>query len=163
MSTYTGTGTIAGAPGGVLAGTVVAACRAALADAGAAVFADGELLSWLNEAIREYSQHLPRVGVARLAALAGTRRYALPGDALAVLAVEYPEGRDPAAWLPRVSYKSRRFHWAESYDFLPRRDLTAAPALLLSFDAAAGETLAVSLARPHATADTVHDALTVPA
>lgn len=165
MTSYSGTGTAAGGPGGTTAGELAAECRAALGDAGeTATWSDAELIGFLNEALREVSQHLPRVGVVRLAALAGTRRYALPGDTLAVLSVEYPEGREPASYLTRRPHKSRRFAGAAAaYDFLPRHDLTAAPGLLLSFDPAAGETLAARITRPHAPVAAAADPLTVPA
>jgi hypothetical protein len=165
MTEYTGTGERAAPPYAVTAAALLAECRAALADAGeTATWSDAELLLFLNEAIREYSQHLPRVGETRLAAVAGVRRYALPADARAVLGVEYPEGQEPAAYLTRLAHKSRRFAGSgAAYDFLPRHDLTAAPALLLSFDPAAGETLVVGHTRPHAAVATADDYLTVPA
>ena len=165
MTDYTGTGTRAATPSAVAAGALLAECRAALADAGEpATWSDAELLLFLNESIREYSQHLPRVGETRLAAVAGQRRYALPADTAAVLSVEYPEGHDPAVYLARLPHKSRRFAGSgAAYDHLPRHDLTAAPALLLSFDPVAGETLLVRHTRPHAAATGVNDYLTMPA
>ena len=167
MPEFTGTGTLATPPYAVTAGALLAECRAALADAGQSpAWSDGELLIFLNEAIREYSQHLPRVAETRLAAVAGQRRYGLPADTRAVLSVEYPEGREPAVYLARLAHKSRRFGQSgllSAYDFLPRHDLTAAPALLLSFDPAAGETLVVRHTQPHATAATANDSLTAPA
>lgn len=170
MPEYTGTGAPAAPPYTVTAGALLAECRAALDDAGQSpAWSDAELLLFLNEAIREYSQHLPRVAETRLAAVAGARRYALPADARAVLSVEYPEGREPAVYLTRLAYKSRRFATSPAgYDFLPRHDLTAAPALLLSFDPAAGQTpageiLLVRHTRPHAAVAAAGDSLTVPA
>ncbi len=165
MTEHTGTGTRAAPPYAVTAAALLADCRAALADAGdTPAWSDAELLIFLNEAIREYSQHLPRVAETRLAAVAGVRRYALPADTRALLSVEYPEGRDPAVYLTRLAHKSRRFGQNSSaYDFLPRHDLTAAPSLLLSFDPAAGETLVVRHTQPHASAATANDDLTVPA
>ena len=163
MPECTGTGTRATMPQQVTAAEFIAQARAALADAGETpTWSDAELLLFLNEAIREYSQHLPRVVETRLAAVAGGRRYGLPVDTRAVLSVEYPEGRVPACYLARLAYKSRRFAGAGAYDFLPRHDLTAAPALLLSFDPVAGETLLVRHTRPQATAATVNDYLTAP-
>lgn len=165
MPTHSGTGTRAGAPGGVTAAAVLAECRAALADAGEApTWSDAELLVFLNDAIREYSQHLPRLAETRLAAVAGQRRYALPADALAVLSAEYPADREPAAYLTHYSYKSRRFALSPAaYDLLPRHDLSAAPSLLLSFDPAPGESLAVRHTRPHAAPAATTEYLTVPA
>jgi hypothetical protein len=158
-------GTRAVPASGITAAALLAECRVALADAGdPPTWSDAELLTLLNEAIREYSQHLPRVAETRLAAVVGERRYALPADTRALLSVEYPEGRDPTAYLTRLAHKSRRFVAAPTaYDSLPRHDLTAAPSLLLSFDPAAGETLVVRHTRPHASATTADDDLTVPA
>ena len=62
MTEHTGTGTRAAPPYAVTAAALLADCRAALADAGdTPAWSDAELLIFLNEAIREYSQHLPRV------------------------------------------------------------------------------------------------------
>ena len=165
MSTYTGTGSRAEAAGSVAAAAVLADCRAALADEGQPpAFSDADLLAFLNEAIREYSQHLPRVATVMLTALAGVRRYALPGDTLAVLDVEYPEGAEPAVYLTRRPHKGRAFAAAaDAYDFLPRHDLTSPPALLLSFDPTTGTTLRARATRAHAALATVNDYLTVPA
>ncbi len=165
MPEYTGTGTRAAMPQQITAAEFIAQARLALGDAGETpTWSDAELLLFLNEAIREVSQHLPRLAETHLTAVAGARRYGLPVDTAAVLSVEYPEGREPACTLTRRPYKSRRFAVSgDAYDFLPRHDLTAAPALLLSFDPAAGETLLVRHTRPHAAVATVNDTLTVPA
>ncbi len=165
MTEYSGSGARATSPQQVTAAEFIAQVRVALADAGGSpTWSDAALLLFMNEAIREYSQHLPRVGQTQLAAVAGARRYRLPVDTAAVLSVEYPEGRDPACYLARLPHKSRRFAASgAAYDFLPRHDLTAAPALLLSFDPAAGETLLARHTRPHAAVATVNDYLTVPA
>ena len=164
MPEYSGTGTRAAIPQQITAAEFIAGVRVALADAGESpTWSDAALLLFLNEAIREYSQHLPRLGETQLAAAAGVRRYGLPVDTRAVLSVEYPEGRIPACYLARLAYKGRRFAGAgAAYDFLPRHDLTAAPALLLSFNPAAGETLLVRHTRPHAAVATVNDYLTAP-
>jgi hypothetical protein len=167
MTEYTGTGERAAPPYAVTAAALLADCRAALGDTGdPPTWDDAELLIFLNEAIREYSQHLPRLAETRLAAVAGARRYALPADTRALLSVEYPEGRDPAAYLTRLAHKSRRFAQSGllfAYDFLPRHDLTAAPSLLLSFEPTAGETLVARHTQPHAAVGGVNDYLTVPA
>ena len=165
MSTHSGMGTRAVPASGITAAALLAECRAALGDTGdPPTWNDAELLTFLNEAVREYSQHLPRVAETRLATVVGERRYALPAGTRALLSVEYPEGRDPTAYLTRLAHKSRRFVAAPTaYDFLPRHDLTAAPSLLLSFDPTASETLVVRHTQPHAAVAGVNDYLTVPA
>ncbi|MCA9868414.1 MAG: hypothetical protein KIS95_08125 [Anaerolineae bacterium] len=159
----TGTGTRAAAPYAVTAGELLDEVRAALGDVAGTTWADGELLGFVGEAVREYSQHLPRASEATLAAVAGERRYALPGDATAVLSVEYPADREPPACLYRRRRKSAGFAADRHYDVLPSHDLTAPPLLLLSFDPEAGETLTVRYLRPHAADLSAGDYLTVPA
>ena len=72
MASGSGTGTLAAAPNAVTAGELLAAIRAALDDAAGNTWTDAELLSFLSEAVREYSQHLPRIGDDRIRL--GTRR-----------------------------------------------------------------------------------------
>lgn len=159
----TGTGTRAAAPYAVTAGELLDEIRAALDDAAGATWSDAELLGFLGEAVREYSQHLPRVSEAALAAVAGARRYPLPGDATAVLSVEYPSDREPPAYLYRRRRKSAAFAAGRHYDVALSHDLTTPPQLLLSFEPEAGETLTVRYLRPHQSDLTADDYLTVPA
>jgi hypothetical protein len=162
MSTGSGTGERAAPPYAVTAGELVALARAALDDGAAATWSDAELLGFLGEAAREYSQHLPRVSEARLAAVAGQRRYALPHDATAVVGVEYPSDAEPPAYLYRRRYKSPRFGDGRHYDVLPSHDLTAPPVLLLSFEPEAGQTITARYKRPHESDLAADDYLTVP-
>ncbi len=160
----TGTGTRAAPPYAVTAGELTGDARVALDDGAAAAWSDAELLGFLAEAVREYSQHLPRVGEAALVAVAGRQRYALPWDAAAVVTVEYPVGEEPPAYLVRLPWKSRRFEGGGGhYDVLLSHDLTRPPELLLGFDPDAGETLAVRYLHPHESDLTADTYLTVPA
>lgn len=161
IDTGTGTGTPAAAAHAVTAAALLADARVALDDVAEANWSDDELLVFLAEAVREYSQHLPRASETTLAALAGTRRYSLPWDTTAVIAVEYPAGMEPPARLRRRRYKSPAFEAARHYDVLLSHDLTAPPALLLSFDPTAGETIAVRYLRPHESSLTAGTYLTV--
>lgn len=163
MSTGTGTGTQAGPPYAVTAGDVVGRIRAALDDAAGATWSDAELLGFLNEAVGEYSQHLPRVGEVTLAAVAGARRFALPWDVAAVLSVECPAGQEPPVYLSRRRRQSPAFYAGRHYDALLPRDLTGPPALLLSFAPEAGAALAVRFLRPHDSELAAASYLTVPA
>lgn len=159
-----GTGTLATAPHQVTADDLIDdAIRPALDDAGASVFTDAELLSFLNESIREYSQHLPRISTASLATISNTRSYSLPYDLINVLAVEYPTDEEPPSFLTRLGRKRRDFLTSTfSYDFLPRLDLTNAPTLLLSFDPDAAETITVTYQHPHDHELTADSYITVP-
>ena len=159
MATGTGTGTRAAPPYAVTAGELISDVRVALDDGAAAAWSDAELLGFVGEAVREYSQHLPRVSEAALAAVDGERRYALPWDAAAVLSVEYPSDREPPSYIYRRRRKAAGFAAGWHYDVLPSHDLTAPP-LLLSFEPAAGEALAVRYLRPHQSDLTADDYLT---
>ena len=163
MSNGSGTGAIAAAPYAVTAGELVAACRVALADEAAETWADATLLGFVAEAVREYSQHLPRRGETTIVTVAGQRRYALPAEATAVVGVEYPTGMEPPAVLPRGRYKARTFAHRRAYDVVGTHDLTRPPVLLLSFEPAAGETLTVRYLCPHIMPAAADDYLTVPA
>lgn len=153
-----GTGTRAFIPHQVTAAQLLAAARLALA--GGEYFSEEALLSYLNDAVREYSQHLPRVGTTQLVTVAGARHYALPWDTGEVLAARFAAG---GAALPRMSHKRPSFGRWPAYDFLPRLDLTSPPQLLLSYDPVGGETIEVTVQRPHAHELAAGDALTVPA
>lgn len=163
MSNGTGTGTRAAAPYAVTAGELVAGIRAALDDVAGATWSDAELLGFLGEAVREYSQHLPRQSETVLAAVAGERHYALPWDAAAVVSVEYPVDEEPPTYLSRRRYKSPTFAAGAHYDVWLSHDLTAPPALVLSFEPEAGTTLAVRYLRPHESEPAADTYLTVPA
>ncbi len=145
-----GTGTRAVMPHQVTAAQLLAATRLALAG--------GD--SFSDDGVREYSQHLPRVAAIQLLTVAGARYYALPWDTLAVLDVRFVAG---GAALPRMNHKWLSFGRWPAYDFLPRLDLTNPPQLLLSYDPVGGETIEVTLQRPHAHELAAGDALPVPA
>lgn len=162
MATGTGTGTMASPPQVVTAGALVDLAQVALADEGAAVFSEAAVLSWLNEGIREYSQHLPRELSVELAAVAGVREYALPWQALAVHSVEYPADMELPSYLLRVSYQSLRWGTGAYYDFLSRLDLTSAPQIWLSFMPEAGAVLRVRYQAAHEYGLTADDYVTVP-
>ena len=163
MSIVNGTGTAAAGPGAVTAGQLVASIRPALGDGSAVVWTDAELLGYLNEAVREYSQHVRRQSEATMTAVPGQRRYALPGDLLAVISVEHPVGQRPGSYLHPLGRRNRRFENGRLYDLIPRRDATVPPVLLLSFDPEPGTTLLVAYSRPHDAALSADSAVTVPA
>jgi hypothetical protein len=145
----------------VTAGELINDVRAALGDG--APWSDAELLGFLAEGVREYSQHRPRLGQASLTAEAGAVRYALPGDATAVLSVEYPAGAEPPSYIMRLGHKSRRFTDGRHYDVVWTRDLSDPPRLLLSFEPEDEETIAVRYVRPHDSDLSAGSNLTVPA
>lgn len=160
-TTGAGTGTQAAAPGATTAQNLIDQAQVALADTAAAEFSEAQLLQFLNEAIREYSQQLPRLSTTSLTA--SGRTYTLPYDLKAVISVEYPAGEEPPCFLAQVPHKALRFTDRPAYDVLHRLDLTSYPQLLLSFDPTAGETIAVRYQHPHNHSLAAADHVTVPA
>lgn len=162
MATGSGTGTPATIPHQVTADALAGTIRHALDDVAEATFSDAEILSWINEAIKEYSQHLPRTGTASLATVANTRTYSLPWDAIGISTVEYPAGENPPEYLIRMSRKRPSFSRFDYYDFLPSGDLTNYPVLLLSFDPQPAEAIEVTYQHPHDSELTATSYVTVP-
>lgn len=67
--------------------------RAELGDTGATpLWPDERLSAWVRAAVQTYGQALPRHLTVDLSTVTGQAAYALPADALQVLAVEYPVG-----------------------------------------------------------------------
>jgi hypothetical protein len=158
--TYGGTGTPATPPHQVSAADLIANARIALADVSETIYADEDLLSFLNEAVREYSQQLPRISTTIITTVAGTVSYALPWDTTNVLHVQFDGDEDPVT---RMSYKRTSFNRWMYYDFLPRLDLTNPPTLLLSIDPTASASLNVTYTHPHDHELTATSYVTVPA
>lgn len=164
MATGSGTGTPATIPHQVTAVSLIDdAIRPALDDVGESVFSDAELLSWLNEAIKEYTQHLPRLSTESIAAITNVRTYALPWDTLNVHSVEFPADEIPPVYIKQMSYKRPMQFNNRCYDFLPRLDLTTSPTILLNFDPVTGDIIRVSYQHPHDSELTADDYITVPA
>jgi hypothetical protein len=146
----------------VTAGELLAGIRAALGNGGGA-WSDAELLGFLADGVREYSQHRPRQTQTALAMLAGVRQYALPPEATAVLRVAYPAGAVPPLFVPRLSSRSRWFCYGRYYDVWLPGDGAGGPQLLLSFDPEPGTALLATCLGPHDSDLTAESALTVPA
>jgi len=162
-TTGAGTGTQAAAPDAITAQMLIDQARTALDDSAAAEFSEAELLAFLNEAIREYSQQLPRVSTATIPTFAATYSYTLPWDTRDLITVEYPSSAVPPSYVSRRPRRSRDFFSGQCYDFLRRLDLTQSPSLILSFEPATGQTLTVTYSHPHSHALAAADNVTVPA
>lgn len=160
MATGSGTGTAATSPTATTAAVLITTVRAILGDETADVWPDAELLGYLNEGVLEYSQHLRRISTTTVAAVASERRYALPTDLVHVLGVEYPGGGTPPSYIYRLGYTNRRFN-GRLYDVLPG-NATIPPRLVLAFDPDDGATFIVTYSHPHAAADALTSAVTVP-
>lgn len=162
MATGAGTGTPANPAYAVTAQQIIDQSQSALNDSGAAEFSEAQLLSFLNEAIREYSQHLPRISTADITAVLNTRTYSLPIDTLNILSIEYPVGEDPPQYLQRAHHHTLSFPYVQTYDMITTHDLTQYPQFVLSFDPATAETIRVTYQHPHNHSLTLSDNCTVP-
>jgi len=103
---------------------------------------DTEMIgTFLNDAIRDYSQHFPRVRTAAIDLSTGSNAYNLPEDILGIVSVEYPAGEDPPQYLRRKDYTAVCF-WSDEqlYDIVRNRDDANVDELWLSADPNTGET-----------------------
>jgi hypothetical protein len=162
MATGSGTGMPATTPDGVMGAELVMTIRTALGDEAAGTWSDGDLLSFLNEGVREYSQHRPRLAEVVLGAVEGERSYSLPVDTAGIISVRYETSDGVSTNIHQLGYRNRRFEGGWVYDFLDRREMTAAPLLVVGFSPEAGSTLAVRYLRPHEARLAAGSLVTVP-
>ncbi len=112
------------------------------------------IASWLNDAIRDYSQHFPRIRAQTISCTAGDQEYDINADFLAVLSVEYPTGQDPKEYLSRLGCRHPDFQSGESwYDIVPRLDDTIQSELWISAEPASGESISVEYHAHHVLMD----------
>jgi len=83
---------------------------------GNGVWSTVELATFLNEAIREYSEHFPRGLRVEIGLTAGVWRYDLPAGCLRVLEAAYPAGAFPPRYLRRWQRERRDFWLGGCYD-----------------------------------------------
>lgn len=164
MATGSGTGTPALSPSAVSASSLITDhIRIALDDALSLEFTDAELLSFLNEAIREYTQHFPRNLDISIVAVPGQFIYPLPSTCRNILTVEYPADHDPPIHILRITNHPPLSASGPFYEFIPRFDQNTAPLLRLSESPAAGSSLRVTIQQEHNFNLLLSDNITVPA
>lgn len=148
----TGTGTGAPATGGTTTFVqLLDRVATAVDDLPHAHYTTAALAAYLNDAVRDYTQHFPRLRRHDLTTVADQRRYDLPADCLALLTVEYPQGQDPPRYLRRRSHHHPTFWRAPAaYDLLPRADQTTPGQLLISPQPPAGHTIRLEYHAHHA-------------
>ena len=119
-------------------------CQLFLNDEGAGTWDTEMIATFLNDAVRDYSQHFPRVQEQTIETADGIQYYDLAQDFLGVLSVEYPAGQVPPAYLSRKSYTAGGFWHSNSYyDILPNRSADDPDELWISADTAGGEQITV--------------------
>ena len=84
-------------------------CELAVNDEDNSTFTAEQIVKWINDGIRDYSQHFPRIKTQSISAVLNDNTYDLADDFMGVLSVEYPTGEDPPEYLSRLSYKHADF------------------------------------------------------
>ena len=129
-------------------------CEISLNDETSATWDTEMIANWINDAIRDYSQHFPRIRTQTISCAAGDQEYDLNADFLAVLSVEYPVGEDPRVFLSRLAFQHPDLQsgvfW---YDIVSRLDDTNQSELWISAEPAAGETISIEYHAHHALMD----------
>jgi hypothetical protein len=113
-----------------------------LSDSAAATWSQATVEEWINAAIRDYSNHFPRLVETTQSTTADDRTYDLPADFQTMVKVEYPDGQDPPEYLSRLSYKHPQFwqgdYW---YDVVFKDNVADAAEFWMSKKPAASETI----------------------
>lgn len=141
-------------------------CEAVLNDEDNSTFSVDLLIKWLNDAIRDYSQHFPRVLSDTISLTTGTSEYDLAADFLGVLSVEYPDGQDPREYLDRRPYTHPDFWSVDGYyDIITSDDDSNDSQIVFSDDVATGQDAIVQYTAYHDLLDDAteaSDTITVP-
>ncbi len=118
---------------------------------------------WIEDAIREYSQHFPRRARQTIAAADNDRAYDLNTDVQDILSVEYPQGENPPKYLTRRPYTHPDF-WEEDgyYDWFRHHDAQDAPELYISTIPSTGEDIRVTYLGDHDSSFSAGTTISVP-
>ena len=132
-------------------------------DSGEATWSDSDLLQFLNDGIKDYSVHFPRVVTVDIVTLDSVRRYNLPADYVKVVSVEYPANATAPAYLVHKRYWDPGF-WDENgrYDEVNRRDNNLPNELVVSDSPSDGETIRIEYRAYHPHDLVLTDAVSVP-
>lgn len=86
---------------------------------------DERLEAWVQDGVRDYANHFPRMATWSGQAVSGTYQYAFEAVCLGVMAVEYPAGEDPP------EYPWRHNHTREDFfgDGISYYDVVSSPGL----------------------------------
>ncbi len=88
----------------------------AVADAANATWTSAEIATFLNEGIRDYSNHFPLVKQETISCVASQNVYALSVNVIGALRCEYPTGEDPPQYLGLRSNQQADFFGGNWFD-----------------------------------------------
>jgi hypothetical protein len=139
-------------------------CQINLSDSGAATWPQATVEQWVNDAIRDYSNHFPRYRSDTLETVADDRTYDLPADFMNMIYVEYPTGQSPPEYLSRMNHQHPEF-WNEDYwyDIIRHEDVGDVDELWISKKPSAGQTITFIYRAWHDFALANSGTITVPA
>lgn len=127
-------------------------------------YEDDQLEDFINQAIRDLSQHFPRFADYDVSTTAGTHIYDLELTHTGIISVEYPQGEDPPVFLKHRSFLHPDF-WIQDgyYDFLKPSDADSGnpPQLYISTSPAASETIALKVTTEHTALEDPADVTTL--
>lgn len=115
----------------------------AVNDVANATWSTAVLATFLNDAIRDFSQHIPRIITTDVTTSADDRKYDLPDTFISVISVEYPIAKDPPEYLARKSYLDQFWDRNCFYDVVSRGDATNPSEIWISKKPLASETIRV--------------------
>ncbi len=133
-----------------------------LNDVSAVTWSEADLLLFLNDGIKDYSVHFPRVVSVDIVTTTA-RRYNLPSDYIGLISVEYPADAVTPTYLISKNYWEPGF-WGDGgrYDAINRRDNNLSNELLISSSPTDGEIIRLEYLAYHAHDLIAADAVTVP-
>lgn len=131
--------------------SVVTRLKITLNDKTATTWDTEMIATFLNDAIRDYTQHFPIQATDTIAMTTGTDTYDLNTDFMNVVSVEYPDGEDPREYMLRRPYTHPDFWNVEGYYDIVHNDDDTNPSEIVFSDAVAtGETAVVQYNAHHA-------------
>ncbi len=130
---------------------IIDRCETSLNDETNATYKASQIAEWVNDAIRDYSQHFPRIKTQTINCADDDQDYDLPADFMGIISVEYPTGEDPKEYLSRLGYAHGDWSNGDKwYDILPRMDDENVSELFVSATPATGESIEVQYHAHHA-------------
>lgn len=97
----------------------------AIADATNQTWDSTLVKGWIKDAIRDYSQLLPRTKQSSLSLLSGNTEHLLPADFRAMISMEYPDNQTPPVYLYRLDRRHPDFSYRDNpraYDVTIKND-----------------------------------------
>jgi hypothetical protein len=140
---------------------IIDQCENAINDEGNATWSVDQLVKWINDAVRDYSQHFPHILTDEITVTNGTQEYDLAANFMGILSVEYPDGESPRQFLTRRPYTngagSDFWNLGGYYDILARTDDANAATIIFSGELTTDETAVLEYKAHQALIDDAND------